>query len=116
MVEPNQQDYNWYHRQFRRVPTLDECFIDDPVCIYEADSQFRRDRLVDSEIVNILRMRLENCVKEEYPDISPCAKLKEDLFEAEGNWFCKCRFSFIFFGVISSLFSLMKPFSLQMET
>src|SRR5688500_6980500 len=32
IVEPNRKDYNWYHQQFRRVPTIDECYIDDKVC------------------------------------------------------------------------------------
>jgi NADH dehydrogenase (ubiquinone) 1 beta subcomplex subunit 10 len=63
-VEPNRRDYNWYHQQFRRVPNIDECYIDDKVCIYEADQQFKRDRLVDSQILNILRLRMDDCVKE----------------------------------------------------
>jgi len=90
IVEPNQQQYNWYHRQFRRVPTIDECFTDDQVCFYEANSQFKRDRLVDSEIVSILRMRMDDCVREEYPDhATNCFKLKDDYEKAAENWFTK---------------------------
>jgi len=90
VVTPNQTDYNWYHRNYRRVPTIDECLINDPVCIYEANSQFKRDRLVDSEIVYILRMRLDACWKQEYPDHKgPCKQLEEDLKLAEENWFSK---------------------------
>lgn len=44
VVEPNQQQYPWYHRRFRRVPTIDQCYTDDPVCYFEADMQYRRDR------------------------------------------------------------------------
>ena len=63
-MEPNRKEYNWYHQQFRRVPTIDECYTDDVVCIYEADQQFKRDRLVDSQILNILRLRMDDCVRE----------------------------------------------------
>jgi len=89
LVVPNQKQYNWYHQQFRRVPNIDECYTDDRVCIYEADQQFKRDRIVDSQIINLLRLRADDCVKEEYPDISICYKLKEQWLEAEGNWFSK---------------------------
>lgn len=29
-----------------RVPTIDQCYEDDVVCDFEANSQFKRDRLV----------------------------------------------------------------------
>jgi NADH dehydrogenase (ubiquinone) 1 beta subcomplex subunit 10 len=90
IVEPNRKEYNWYHQQFRRVPTIDECYIDDRVCIYEADQQFKRDRLVDSQILNILRLRMDDCVKEELPDHMPlCGKFKEDYEKAAGDWFSR---------------------------
>jgi NADH dehydrogenase (ubiquinone) 1 beta subcomplex subunit 10 len=91
-VEPNQKQYNWYHRKFRRVPTIDECFADDKLCIYEANSQYKRDRLVDSEIVSILRMRMDDCVREEYPDHAPiCFQMKAAYEKAAENWFIKCK-------------------------
>ena len=34
----------YYHRRFNRVPTIDQCEIDDPLCRYEADAQFKRDK------------------------------------------------------------------------
>lgn len=46
VVVPNQKKYPWYHQQFRRVPTIDQCYTDDVVCDFEANSQFKRDRLV----------------------------------------------------------------------
>ncbi|XP_063990726.1 NADH dehydrogenase [ubiquinone] 1 beta subcomplex subunit 10 [Diachasmimorpha longicaudata] len=58
---PNRQHYPWYHRKFRRVPTMDECYTDDLVCHYEANCQYDRDKLVDDEILNILRSRYEDC-------------------------------------------------------
>ena len=44
IVEPNQKEYPWYHCQFRRVATIDQCYTDDPVCIQEANEQFKRDK------------------------------------------------------------------------
>jgi len=34
----------YYHQHFRRVPTIDECEIDDQLCFFEAERQFARDR------------------------------------------------------------------------
>lgn len=34
----------YYHRRFERVPTIDQCEIDDPLCRYEANVQFQRDK------------------------------------------------------------------------
>jgi hypothetical protein len=38
-----------YHirRQYRRVPTIDECYVDDLVCRAEANLQFLRDKKVN---------------------------------------------------------------------
>jgi len=90
IVEPNRKDYNWYHRSFRRVPTIDECYVDDNICIYEANDQFLRDRHVDNEILSILRYRMDDCVREEFPDYAPrCLILKEQYDKAAENWFIK---------------------------
>lgn len=90
-MEPNQAKYNWYHQQFRRVPTIDQCYTDDAVCRFEADQQFRRDRMVDNEIVNILRQRFEDCTLYEAPDhIVKCKPLLEQYEKATENWFIKC--------------------------
>ncbi|MPC80537.1 NADH dehydrogenase [ubiquinone] 1 beta subcomplex subunit 10 [Portunus trituberculatus] len=45
VVANNRPQYNWYHQQFRRVPTIDECYTDDIVCYTEANEQFKRDKL-----------------------------------------------------------------------
>ncbi|XP_037959627.1 NADH dehydrogenase [ubiquinone] 1 beta subcomplex subunit 10 [Teleopsis dalmanni] len=90
IVEPNQQKYPWYHKQFRRVPTIDECYTDDVVCRFEADQQFRRDRMVENEIVSILRQRFEDCVFYEAPDeLERCKSIKEQYDKAAENWFIK---------------------------
>uniref|UniRef100_A0A1S6GL21 NADH dehydrogenase [ubiquinone] 1 beta subcomplex subunit 10 n=1 Tax=Pseudodiaptomus poplesia TaxID=213370 RepID=A0A1S6GL21_9MAXI len=62
VVEPNRGETQaWYHRRYRRVPTIDECYVDDVVCREEANVQFQRDWRVDQEIVSILRGRMEDC-------------------------------------------------------
>lgn len=43
VVLPNQQKHYWYHRKYPRVPTVDQCYTDDPICIFEADQQLERD-------------------------------------------------------------------------
>lgn len=91
IVEPNQKHYPWYHQQFRRVPTIDQCYMDDPCCAYEADMQFKRDKFVDNEILNILRMRFEDCVAYETPDHEKCRPIYEYYLKAEDNWFSKCK-------------------------
>jgi NADH dehydrogenase (ubiquinone) 1 beta subcomplex subunit 10 len=74
------------------VPTIDQCYTDDYVCIYEADAQFKRDKMVDNEILAILRSRFEDCVLYEAPDhMTKCIDLKEAYEKAAGNWFSKCE-------------------------
>ncbi|KAI4457154.1 nadh-ubiquinone oxidoreductase pdsw subunit [Holotrichia oblita] len=90
IVEPNQQHYPWYHQKFRRVPTIDECYVDDPVCYYEANCQYKRDRQVDTEILTILRTRFEECHMYEAPDhFERCKEIKRQYDEATANWFTK---------------------------
>ncbi|XP_055711259.1 NADH dehydrogenase [ubiquinone] 1 beta subcomplex subunit 10 [Phlebotomus papatasi] len=90
IVKPNQKNYSWYHQKFRRVPTIDQCYTDDVVCQFEADQQFKRDRLVDSEILNILRQRFEDCVHYESPDHkTKCVDILETYNKASEDWFIK---------------------------
>ena len=48
IVEPIQSKERpaYYHRKFRRVPNIDQCDVNDAVCMYEAEEQFKRDKLV----------------------------------------------------------------------
>jgi NADH-ubiquinone oxidoreductase subunit 10 len=46
VVAPSQKKSVYYHRRYRRVPTIDECTVNDPLCYFEANEQFKRDRLV----------------------------------------------------------------------
>jgi len=90
IVVSNQKDYPWYHQKFRRVPTIDECYTDDPVCIQEAQLQFKRDKFVDNEVLSILRQRFEDCVLYESPDHKvKCQPLFHQYNEAAENWFIK---------------------------
>ncbi|XP_045606219.1 NADH dehydrogenase [ubiquinone] 1 beta subcomplex subunit 10 [Procambarus clarkii] len=90
IVVKNRPEYHWYHRQFRRVPTIDECYTDDIVCFIEANEQFKRDRMVDNEVLNILRMRAEDCVTYEGADHRrKCAGIMEEYNKAAENWFIK---------------------------
>jgi len=81
----------YYHRQYRRVPTIDECHVNDPLCKFEAQEQFRRDKHVDDEILVILRQRKLEC--EHYHGRTDaekyCKKVREDYITAETNWFTK---------------------------
>lgn len=46
VVVPNQKPSVYYHRKFPRVPTVDECYEADAVCMFEANEQFKRDMYV----------------------------------------------------------------------
>ena len=58
VVDPNRgESYPWYHRQYNRVPGIEECYTEDVVCREEANFQFKRDRMVEQEILSLLRER-----------------------------------------------------------
>lgn len=80
----------YYHRRYNRVATVDQCEIGDPVCVYEAQEQFRRDKLVDNQILSILRQRKLECMQWEGPDnVYKCKKITDDYEKAATNWFIK---------------------------
>lgn len=92
VVEPNRKQYPWYHEKFRRVPTIDQCYTDDQVCMFEAQAQFKRDKAVDNEIVTIMRQRFEDCMLYEAPDhAKKCRPLLDAYNKAAENWFTKCK-------------------------
>ncbi|XP_045213921.1 NADH dehydrogenase [ubiquinone] 1 beta subcomplex subunit 10-like [Mercenaria mercenaria] len=80
----------YYHRRFERVPTIDQCDIDDPLCRYEANVQFLRDKKVDSAILKILRRRLTECNAYWGADaLHKCEKETETLKENMQNWYIR---------------------------
>ncbi|KAH9489717.1 hypothetical protein Btru_037628 [Bulinus truncatus] len=92
VVLPNQSknQEKFYHRRFNRVPTVDQCDVEDFVCIYEADQQFVRDKMVDSNIVKILRQRKIECLVWEGPDSKyKCSQIEKEYEDAATNWFIK---------------------------
>ncbi|XP_076366304.1 NADH dehydrogenase (ubiquinone) PDSW subunit isoform X1 [Tachypleus tridentatus] len=90
IVKPNQKIHYYYHRKFQEVPGIDECEVGDVVCIFEANEQFKRNKQVDSEILNILKQRRDECLLYENPDHQVrCKKVLEDYQKAAENWFIK---------------------------
>ncbi|KAF7489403.1 NADH dehydrogenase [ubiquinone] 1 beta subcomplex subunit 10 [Sarcoptes scabiei] len=83
--------YPYYHKKFRKVPAIDECYIDDYACIYEADNAFKRQRQVDFEILKILNYRFNRCLQwnrniNEWDNAGTmCLKEREVLHQAEIN-------------------------------
>lgn len=128
VVEPLRLDKEnyYYHRQYRRIPGIDECDVGDEVCVFEVNKQFKRDkyvsltslhlfrilhqfrawyisvhsyetfwffcRLVDSEILNILRQRKLECQTYYGKDKNKyCAKEINDYEDAATNFFIRCE-------------------------
>ena len=91
VVLPNRQHkLKYYHQKFNRVPTIDECYEDDVVCLFEAHEQFKRDRSVDTMIVNILRNRWYECLRYNSHDLAEkCEPMREEYEENQTNWFIK---------------------------
>ncbi|XP_066432741.1 NADH dehydrogenase [ubiquinone] 1 beta subcomplex subunit 10 [Eleutherodactylus coqui] len=56
---------HYYHREFSRVPDLTACLEEDHVCQYEANQQWKRDYMVDQEIMKILRDNVASCNRRE---------------------------------------------------
>jgi len=80
----------FYHQQFKRVPEIWECGIEDKVCVFEAESQFRRDKKVDAEIIAVIEQRKKVCMARAgiYGEID-CKHLLEQLEQCEQAWHVK---------------------------
>jgi len=110
IIEPYRAEpENYYHRQFRRVPQIDECYKDDIPCRFEAQEQFMRDQQVEGQIVSLLRNRFEDCMfynkgtgmvawqpatAKDHIDIGEgsdhqCRKIYETFMTATENYFIK---------------------------
>lgn len=54
--------------------------------------QWKRDKLVDNQILSLLRQRFEDCVAYEMPDhVEKCTPLFDYYRKAEDNWFSRCE-------------------------
>uniref|UniRef100_A0A915DFJ4 NADH dehydrogenase [ubiquinone] 1 beta subcomplex subunit 10 n=1 Tax=Ditylenchus dipsaci TaxID=166011 RepID=A0A915DFJ4_9BILA len=99
IVEPLHDKHKmpYYHRKLDRVPEIDQCGVTDEACIFEANEQFRLDKLVDWYILRILADRMSQCIKTVNPNnwinglqtMSPCSQIIEDYELAELNHFIK---------------------------
>ncbi|KAK4468254.1 hypothetical protein MN116_008409 [Schistosoma mekongi] len=93
VVDKVRTPYPYYHKRYNRVPTIDQCLTDDLVCLEEADQQYRRDRLVDINIVRVLRNRKNQCIlwhKYDPEDVDRfCGPLISDYENAAVNYFIK---------------------------
>lgn len=82
------------------MPTIDQCYTDDHVCIFEANQQFRRDKMVENEILSILRQRFEDCVLYESPDhMVKCKGILMAYEKGAENWFTKCKYINVFLKI-----------------
>ncbi|KAI1729767.1 NADH-ubiquinone oxidoreductase subunit 10 domain-containing protein [Ditylenchus destructor] len=87
----------YYQHQFDRAPEIDQCGVNDRACFYEANEQFRRDKVVDWQILEILNERVNRCMtynwkNERGPPLGPihlCTQAIEDYEIAELNFFIK---------------------------
>ena len=116
VVEPLQKRPPYYHMVFRRVPTIDQCYTDDLPCQYEAHEQYKRDRLVETKMVHILRKRYEDCLfYYGHDEAQKCFPLREEYRENELNWFIKCKHSGDFLESVLILFVLFcfSPFPIR---
>ncbi|CAD5233973.1 unnamed protein product [Bursaphelenchus xylophilus] len=91
LIEPLNDKYRpvYYHRKLTRVPDIDQCGVTDEACLYEAQAQYRLDKMVDTYILEILFERAHRCYILNQPYLKPCAPAIEDYEEAELNWFIK---------------------------
>ncbi|KAJ8318007.1 hypothetical protein KUTeg_003098 [Tegillarca granosa] len=80
----------YYHRRFRRVPTIDQCYEGELVCQFEANEQFKRDKQVDKQILRIMNERKTDCFNYHLDDRNVmCAKVSKEYEEAADNFFIK---------------------------
>merc|ERR1712043_89477 len=88
-------EYPYYHRRFRRVPTIDECYMHDYVCQTEANDQYLRDKMVEAAMVNILGCRLKDCITYHKPSLdredpnNACEEIKNIYEKAQTNFYIK---------------------------
>eukprot|EP00057_Strongylocentrotus_purpuratus_P012954 XP_011667428.1 PREDICTED: NADH dehydrogenase [ubiquinone] 1 beta subcomplex subunit 10 [Strongylocentrotus purpuratus] len=86
--------YYYYHQRFPRVPSIEECAVDDYVCMYEGNMQYKRDRLVDMEILKHLQKVLADCNLMEGPNAKQSCKAQlAEYEEAADGYQGKCKYN-----------------------
>lgn len=65
-------------------------------------------RLVDNEVLTILRQRFEDCVMYERPDEEKCRPLYAQYEDAVTNWFIKCKALIVFFFKFHYIFLIFR--------
>jgi len=91
IVEPLHDRFKmpYYQRRLTRVPEIDQCGVNDQACFFEANEQYRLDKLVDYHILQILRDRTDRCITYHQSNLFNCVDAIEDMEEAELNYFIK---------------------------
>lgn len=96
VILPNKgPKYYWYHRKFKRALPVDECYIDDQACLFEADTEFKRLRMVDKATLDLLRYRRDSCnfwnlsTKNRYYPSDNCQEITDTYDREETNFFIK---------------------------
>ena len=96
IVEPNKgPKYYYYHKKFARPLPVDECYSDDFACIYEADLEYKRTRVVDKATLDLLRNRRDACntwYSQSYGTVGrreECSEYEDTFLREELNYFIK---------------------------
>ncbi|XP_071948799.1 NADH dehydrogenase [ubiquinone] 1 beta subcomplex subunit 10-like [Antedon mediterranea] len=80
----------YYHRRYPRVTDIWDCNEEDIVCMFEADSQYKRDRMVDQEILSLLKKAMGKCVAEQGNSAKvTCKAYLDEYEEAADNFYTK---------------------------
>lgn len=91
IIEPlhDRNKIKFYHRRFSRVPSIEECDVKDQGCMYQANWQYRLDKMVDTNILIKLKLRMDRCIEYNYEDRSRCVEAIDEYEENDLNYYIK---------------------------
>lgn len=87
--------YYYYHRKYPRVLPIDECYMDDFACIYEANLEYQRTHRVDRATLELLRSRRDAChvwytsLNGRWYTAEQCAEIADTFKREELNYYMK---------------------------